>query len=299
MPELTVNSVVPPVEKIVGPRIRPLGGLEVNRVWPTARRRLVGPFIFFDHMLRAPLPAGVGLDVPPHPHIGIATITYLFEGELTHADSLGSKQVIRPGEVNWMAAGGGITHSERTTDEDRARASHVHGIQCWVALPKALEDGDPSFTHYPRELIPQADVPGFKIHVLAGEAFGQRSAVSPGFELFYAEAYGQAAASLLLSRDLGQRAIYVVDGVIDIASGRFEKGRCLVLEDGDDIELVCAQDCHLMLFGGPPMDDGERHIWWNFVSTDLAAIARARADWREHRFPKVPGDDDYMPLPSR
>jgi redox-sensitive bicupin YhaK (pirin superfamily) len=297
MEKLTVNEVVSPVERMVGPRVRPLGGLEVNRVWPTARRRLVGPFIFFDHMVRAELPAGVGLDVPPHPHIGLATVTYLFEGEIMHADSLGCRQVIRPGEINWMTAGRGITHSERTTDDDRGRDSVVHGVQTWVALPKELEDCEPAFAHHGSSDLPEVEAGGVRLRILAGEAFGARSGVAPGFGLFYVEARGNATSTLRLAAGLGQRALYIVAGSIDVGSGRYDAGRALVFEDGDDVEVVFARDGHLMLFGGPPLD-GERHIYWNFVSSSTTTIARARADWQARRFPPVPGDDDYMTLPS-
>ena len=297
MSTLSRNVAMPPVELVIGPRIRPLGGLEVNRVWPTARRRLVGPFIFFDHMVRAGLPAGHGLDVPPHPHIGLATVTYLFEGEILHADSLGCRQVIRPGEINWMTAGRGITHSERTTDLERGRDSAIHGVQTWVALPRTLEACEPAFMHYGRDALPSVTLDGFELSVLAGSAFGAHAGVQPGFDLFYAAATGEAGAELSLPAGLGQRGIYVLDGAVDIGGQRYEAGRVLVLADGGDVRLSLAAAGRLMLFGGQPLDS-DRHIDWNFVSSDPAAIERAKADWQARRFPRVPGDDGYMPLPG-
>jgi len=297
MDVLSVNEATAPVELVVGPRLRPLGGLTVNRVWPTARRRLVGPFIFFDHMQRAELPAGIGLDVPPHPHIGLATVTYLFEGEILHADSLGCRQPIVPGEINWMTAGRGITHSERSTDAERGRRTAIHGIQTWVALPEALEDCEPSFAHHPGSELPASAAGGVQLRLLAGAGFGMESGVRPGFDLFYAEARARSQASLELAAGLGQRGVYIVSGAVDIGRSRYEEGRVLVLADGADAELVFPRDSHVMLFGGAALG-ADRYIDWNFVATDRAKIERAREDWAARRFPPVPGDDGYMPLPG-
>jgi len=297
MSNFSLNQAGGPVDSVVGPRIRPLGGFEVNRVWPTARRRLVGPFIFFDHLLRTELPAGVGLDVPPHPHIGLATVTYLFEGEIMHADSLGGRQPIRPGEINWMTAGRGITHAERSTVESRAAGSVLHGIQTWVALPIADELCDPGFAHYARSALPVVELPRATARVLAGAAFGARSGVEPGFDLFYVEVDADADAALRLDSALGQRAIYVVSGGIQIGNARYEPGRALVLADGEDIEIRVTATSKLMLFGGQPID-GDRFVYWNFVSSDAERIEQAKADWQAQRFPPVPGDPEFMPLPG-
>lgn len=292
------NRSVPPVDIIAGPRIRPLGAFEVNRVWPTAKRRLVGPFVFFDHLLRTELPPGVGLDVPPHPHIGIATVTYLFEGEIMHADSLGWRQPIRPGEVNWMKAGRGITHSERSTEEARAADSVLHGIQTWVALPESDELCEPGFIHYDGSALPVVELPGIRLKVLAGAAFGVQSGVEPGFDLFYLEADAARDARLRLDASLGQRAIYIVTGGIEVGGVRYEPGCALVLTDGDEIEIRATAPSKLMLYGGQPIG-GQRFIYWNFVSSDRGRIDQARADWQAGRFPPVPGDPERMELPDQ
>jgi redox-sensitive bicupin YhaK (pirin superfamily) len=291
------NVAVAPVELVVGPRIRPLGGLEVNRVWPTARRRLVGPFIFFDHMQRTVLPPGVGLDVPPHPHIGLATVTYLFEGEICHADSIGCRQVIRPGELNWMSAGRGITHSERTSPDARASTSFVHGIQSWVALPVEEERNAPRFDHFPASSLPLVELPGARIKVIAGAALGARSPVESGFELFYLEVDAQAGATIPIEAALGERAVYIVSGGVRIADAHYDSGRVLVLASGRDISLQVSAPTKLMLFGGPSIG-ADRHIWWNFVSSDPARIEQAKADWKAQRFAPVPGETEFMPLPE-
>lgn len=285
------------VERTVGPRLRPLGGLTVNRVWPTARRRLIGPFIFFDHMQPAELPPGRGLDVPPHPHIGLATVTYLFEGELMHADSLGFKQAIRPGELNWMTAGRGITHAERSTAAERRNQSRIHGVQSWVALPADAEDGEPAFEHYAADRLPQLERPGISLRLIAGAAFGLRSPVWTLSELFYAEARLDEGASLSLAAALGERAVFVVSGELACGGQPYAAGRLVVLRDGADIEITALTASHCMLLGGAPLD-GERHIWWNFVSSRSERIEAAKQDWQAGRFPAVPGDPERMSLPA-
>jgi redox-sensitive bicupin YhaK (pirin superfamily) len=286
-----------PVELTVGPRLRPLGGLEVNRVWPTAKRRLIGPFVFFDHMRRAELAPGQGLDVPPHPHIGLATVTYLFEGALMHADSLGYRQLIRPGELNWMSAGRGITHSERTPPEERGQASAIHGIQSWVALPGSAEQAAPTFVHHPARDLPRIARPGVGMTLIAGSAWGERAPVETPFELFYLDVLAEPGARLTLPDTLGERGIYIVDGEIELGSSVYAAGRMLVLASGDDIELVVRAPTRMMLLGGPPIGE-ERHIWWNFVSSRPELIEAARADWKAGRFPPVPGDPEKMAMPE-
>ena len=285
------------VELVVGPRHRPLGGFTVNRVWPTARRRMVGPFIFFDHLMRAELEPGRGVDVPPHPHIGLATVTYLFEGEMLHRDSIGCEQPIRPGELNWMTSGAGIVHSERSTDDERARASRIHGTQSWVALPREHELCAPGFVHYPADRLPVVERSGARLKLIAGSAFGASAGVQTLSELFYVEADLAADAVLTLEAELGQRAAYVVAGRVEVEQAGYESGKLLVFRDGRAIELVARSAAKLMLFGGARLD-GERHIWWNFVSSSSERIEAAKRDWRARRFPEVPGDDGYMPAPD-
>ena len=290
-------SVPGAVELVIGPRQRPLGGLEVNRVWPTARRRMVGPFIFFDHLLPAELEPGRGVDVPPHPHIGLATVTYLFEGEMLHRDSIGCEQVIRPGELNWMTAGSGIVHSERSTAEQRARRSQIHGIQSWVALPREHELCAPSFVHYPAERLPIIERVDARLRLIAGSAFGASADVATLSELFCVEADLAAGAVLTLGSELGERAAYIVSGSVEVERVGYESGKLLVFRTGREIGVRSQAAAKLMLFGGAPLD-GERHIWWNFVSSSAARIEAAKRDWEARRFPAVPGDDDYMPLPE-
>lgn len=285
------------IELVVGPRPRQLEGLTVNRVWPTPRRRLIGPFIFLDHLELVELPMGQGLDVPPHPHIGLATVTYLFEGELMHADSLGVRQPIRPGELNWMTSGRGITHSERTSEHDRARASRLHGIQSWVALPVEHEDCEPTFEHVAAADLPIIERPGIVLKLIAGRAFGESSPVATRSKLFYLEADFDRDATFDFDAGLGERGIYIVAGQIEIEGRQYEAGRMLAVRNGRACEVRAGSRAKLMLLGGAPLA-GSREIWWNFVASDPARIERAKSDWAGRRFPAVPGDDGYMPLPG-
>jgi hypothetical protein len=285
------------VDLVVGPRPRSLEGLTVNRVWPIPSRRLIGPFVFLDHMQPAELAAGRGLDVPPHPHIGLATVTYLFAGELMHADSTGVRQVIRPGELNWMTAGRGIAHSERTTAAERAQASRIHGVQAWVALPAAAESVAPGFEHVAAADLPCFEIDGARLRLIAGQAYGQLAPVATASPLFYLEANLPQDCELDFAAELGQRGIYIVAGSIVIDGREFPAGRILVLADGRPCRIRAGTAATLMLLGGEPLD-GDRHIWWNFVASDPAAIEAAKADWAAGRFPAVPGDTGYMPLPA-
>ena len=284
------------VDLVVGPRLRPLEGFTVNRVWPTPRRRLIGPFIFLDHLQAVDMPAGAGFDVPPHPHIGLATVTWLFEGELMHADSLGFRQAIRPGELNWMSAGRGIAHSERSTDDERRRASRLHGMQAWVALPAEAELSAPSFEHVSSGDLPTVEIGGATLRLIAGRAFGLESPVTTASPLFYAESRLPAGGEFELAPELGERGIYIVDGEIEIDGLEYEAGRLLVLANERSCRIRARQSAMLMLLGGDPLD-GERVIWWNFVSSEQGRIEAARADWQAGRFPSVAGDDEIMPLP--
>jgi redox-sensitive bicupin YhaK (pirin superfamily) len=285
------------VDLVVGPRPRPLEGFTVNRVWPTPRRRLIGPFIFLDHLMPADLPAGTGFDVPPHPHIGIATVTWLFEGELMHADSLGSRQAIRPGELNWMTAGRGITHSERSTETERMQSGRIHGAQAWVALPRAAESAAPEFEHVAAADLPTIVRDGVRLTLIAGDAFGASSPVATASRLFYIEASLDAGAALEFPPALGERGIYIVEGQIEIDGFRYDAGRLLALATGRACEIRSRGPTRMMLLGGEALD-GDRAIWWNFVSSDAARIEAAKLDWAAGRFPAVPGDSGLMPLPG-
>jgi redox-sensitive bicupin YhaK (pirin superfamily) len=288
----------PQLAAVIDARSRDLGGFTVGRVLPSAARKLIGPFIFFDHMGPADFPAGRGIDVRPHPHIGLATVTYLFEGEIVHRDSLGSHQPIRPGDVNWMTAGRGIVHSERTSAELRQRRSRLDGLQLWVALPLRHEETAPEFHHHPARDLPGIDIAGIRIRVLAGSLFGKSSPVRTLSSLFYADVALPAGSELPLPNEHEERAAYIVNGTVACGNERAERGRMLVLTEGAPATLRAVSDARVALIGGAPID-GERHIFWNFVSSSQARIEQAKRDWREGRFPTVPGDDqELIPLPE-
>jgi redox-sensitive bicupin YhaK (pirin superfamily) len=283
---------------VIDARARDLGGFTVGRVLPSAARKLIGPFIFFDHMGPADFPPGRGIDVRPHPHIGLATVTYLFAGEIVHRDSLGSHQTIRPGDVNWMTAGRGIVHSERTGAEARQRGSPLDGLQLWVALPLAHEEVEPEFHHHPAADLPCLEVAATQVRVLAGGAFGVRSPVKTLSPLFYVDAVMPSGSELPLPDEYEERAAYVVSGSVACGHERAERGRMLVLASGVRATLRAVSDARVALIGGAPID-GERHIFWNFVSSSEARIEQAKRHWREGRFPKVPGDEqEFIPLPE-
>jgi redox-sensitive bicupin YhaK (pirin superfamily) len=299
------SSVIPldPVmsgapEAIIVPRSRDLGdGFAVNRVLPATERRMVGPFVFFDHFGPTILRAGKGLDVRPHPHIGLATVTYLFAGEILHRDSLGTVQPIRPGEVNWMTAGRGIAHSERTPAELRVADSEIFGIQTWVGLPRDKEEVEPSFTHYAAQDLPILEGEGARIRLIAGEAYGARSPVTLFSATFYIDASLAPGARLAVPANYDERAAYIVSGAVEIASARFDAGRLLVFRKGDSIAIATTEGARLVLLGGEPMD-GPRRVWWNFVSSSNDRIEQAKADWKAGRFTAVPGDAEFIPLPD-
>jgi redox-sensitive bicupin YhaK (pirin superfamily) len=259
---------------------------------------MIGPFIFFDQMGPAEFVIGKGVDVRPHPHIGLATVTYLFQGEMWHRDSLGTSMVIRPGEVNLMTAGRGIVHSERETSEARARPRELFGIQAWVALPKSHEEHAPAFVHHGLDALPRIAADGKRVRLIMGEAYGARSPVDFPHPALYAEAVLAPGAVLPFDDTYDERAIYIASGEIDVAGDRFEAGRLLVLHPGDRISILAMSQSRLMLLGGEPMD-GPRHIWWNFVSSSKDRIDAAKADWAARRFPLVPGDEtEFAPLPG-
>jgi len=290
----------PTVELEIDARTRDLGdGFTVRRLLPAAARRMVGPFIFLDHMGPVQLAAGRGLDVRPHPHINLATVTYLFDGEILHRDSLGSEQLIRPGAVNWMTAGRGIVHSERSPADARKSGARVHGLQLWVALPKALEEVEPSFRHHGADSIPEVERPGARLRVVAGAAYGTASPVHLLSPLFYVEARLEPGAVLELPDEYAGRAAYVVDGAVSCDGASHRSSTMLVFRAGQPACIEALEAAQVMLLGGAPLD-GERHIFWNFVSSSKERIERAKDDWRSRRFPLVPGDDEeFIPLPER
>jgi len=286
------------LETVIIPRVRDLGGFEVRRALPSKQRQMVGPFIFFDQAGPAELITGKGIDVRPHPHIGLATVTYLFDGEMRHLDSLGTEQAIRPGDVNWMTAGKGIVHSERSPGPERAKGARLFGIQSWVALPKDQEESDPGFFHHDQATLPTLDDEGKQVRVIAGSLYGLTSPVKTATDMFYADVAIRTGSKIPLPADHEERAVYIVNGDIEIAGDRFEAGRLLVFRPGDEITITAHQDTRLMLLGGEPMD-GPRHLWWNFVSSSRERIAQAKEDWKQKRFDTVPGDEEeFTPLPT-
>jgi len=285
------------LEMVIVPRMRDLGGFEVRRVLPAGERRLVGPFLFFDQMGPVTLKPGSGVDVRPHPHIGLATVTYLFEGELQHRDSLGSVQVIRPGDINWMTAGRGIVHSERTPEALRMAPSRLSGIQAWVALPRAQEEVAPSFVHHGGETLPVLDGKGVRMRLMVGSLNGCHSPVATLSPMVYADATLAAGARLAVPAEYPERALYVVEGVIDVSGRSFGVSQLLVLCRGVEVSVTAAESARLLILGGEPVD-GPRHIWWNFVSSSTERIAQAKADWKSGRFPQVPGETEFIPLPE-
>jgi len=290
------------VEAVVLTRARELvEGFKVRRVLPSVKRRMVGPFIFLDQMGPEILGAGRGLDVAPHPHIGLATVTYLFGGELLHRDSLGTVRTIRPGEVNWMTAGAGIAHSERTPPGLRGAGSELFGIQSWVALPLRDEESEPEFAHHEASELPVVEGEGKRVRLIAGSLYGARSPVKTLSEMFYADATLAPGSVLPLSTEHEERAVYVVEGAIEVTPEReaFAAGQLLLLRPGAEVLLRAAsgEAARLMLLGGAPLE-GKRHIWWNFVSSSPERIEQAKEDWREGRFAPVPEETERIPLPQ-
>ncbi|TAJ52230.1 MAG: pirin family protein [Nevskiaceae bacterium] len=278
-------------------RPRDLGGFAVRRVLPIGHRKTVGPFIFFDHLGPAVLKAGSGMDVRPHPHIGLATVTYLFEGRIRHRDSLGSVQDVEPLAVNWMTAGSGIVHSERSTDQDRRIDRPIHGIQSWVALPSADEECRPSFVHHPADSLPQVRRDGVALRVIAGSAYGLSSPVELRAPTFYVHAEMAAGSSLPVPDEYEERAVYPINGRVRIGERWIEEGQMAVLKPGTTVSLRADAAARVMLLGGAPVD-APRQVWWNFVSSRPERIEQARRDWAERRFAEVPGETEFIPLPA-
>lgn len=285
------------IETLIVPRTVDLGEMEVRRALPSTKRQMVGPFIFFDQMGPAEFLTDQGLDVRPHPHINLATLTYLFEGEILHRDSLGTEQAIQPGAVNWMRAGRGIVHSERTAEQRRRNGQRLFGIQTWMALPQDREEDDPAFLHHGAEALPLIDCDGANARLIAGRAFGKTSPLKTASETLYADVQLEQGRSIPIDPAYEERALYTIAGDLEVAGDSFAPGQLLVLRPGDTITVKACSDARFMLFGGAPMD-GPRYIWWNFVSSRLERIEAAKEEWARGRFDTVPGDEaDFIPLP--
>ena len=289
----------PGLETVIIPRAHDVGGFEVRRALPARERQMVGPFIFFDQMGPGEFLTGKGLDVRPHPHIGLSTVTYLFEGEILHRDSLGSAQAIQPGALNWMTAGRGIVHSERTDPAKRDHAQRMYGIQSWVALPKSAEETAPAFVHHDAAALPVVEEAGLRMRLIAGEGWGMKAPVAVSSPLFYADAILSPGGRLPLPAEHEERGAYVVEGSVEVAGTVFEAGRMLVFRAGDALALTAGpRGARLLMLGGATMD-GPRYLFWNFVASSREKLEQAKADWKAGRFAKVPGDDkEFIPLPE-
>ena len=284
------------VRAILEPREKDLGGFQVRRLMPSDELKAVGPFVFFDHLGPARFEPGMGIDVRPHPHIGLATVTYLFEGEILHRDSLGHVQSIRPGEINWMTAGRGIAHSERTPPDLRRIGHDLHALQLWVALPEEHEETEPNFLHYDAERLPILDKDGVSLRVMIGEAFGVRSPVKTYSPTLYAEAQLRQGAALTLPDGVEERAAYLISGSLKAPGTTLCAHQMAVFDTSPGVTLIAEQDSHLILLGGKPL--GKRTVWWNLVATRRDLIERAKSDWKAGRFPKVPAETEFMLLPG-
>ena len=288
------------VETLIVPRAVDLGEMTVRRALPSVKRQMVGPFIFFDQMGPAEFLTDQGIDVRPHPHINLATVTYLFEGRIHHRDSLGTDVPIEPGAVNWMKAGRGIVHSERTDEERKRTGQRLFGIQTWVALPEREEESDPRFAHHGKDELPTIEAEGVTARLIAGEAFGERSPLQTASDTLYADVKLAPAAVLPVDAHYEERALYTIEGTIEVGGDLFEPGQLLVLRPGDPHTVRNAGTgvARAMVFGGAPME-GPRYIWWNFVSSRPERIEQAKEEWARGRFDTVPGDEaDFIPLPD-
>ncbi len=300
MPDTTSLDAI---DTVIIPRARDLGGFEVRRALPAPKRQMVGPFIFFDQAGPAEFITGKGVDVRPHPHIGLGTVTYLYKGKFEHRDSLGTHQMIYPGEVNWMVAGKGVTHSERTSEQTRRAPSNLFGIQTWIAMPEDREDDAPMFEHHGRDALPLLEAEGKEVRLILGSAWGERAPVRMMSETFYADVILQAGAKIPMPDNHEDRGLYVSEGSVTIAGDTFEAGRMMVFRPGDAITVTAGpQGARLMALGGETMN-GPRHIWWNFVSSSRDKIEEAKqawaaGDWESGLFRLPPGDtDEFTPLP--
>lgn len=285
------------VEDVIKPGRRDAGGFDVQRALPSAERLAVGPFVFFDQFGPLELMPGRSLEVRPHPHIGLATVTYLFAGMIMHRDSLGTAQLIRPGEVNWMTAGRGVVHSERSSRAGNPPGAELFGIQTWVALPKAHEETAPAFAHYSCEELPEIEGEGIWNRVILGAVFGRCSPVAAVGDPVCVDCRLDGGARMALPVAIAERGVFVVSGQLELGGRRFESGTMAVFTPGSDVVLTADGPARVIFFGGPKLDS-PRHVWWNFVSSSRERIDEAKADWREGRFPAVPGDHEFMPLPE-
>jgi redox-sensitive bicupin YhaK (pirin superfamily) len=292
------------IETLIIPRARDLGGFEVRRALPAPQRQMVGPFIFFDQAGPAEFLTGQGVDVRPHPHIGLGTVTYLYRGDFHHRDSLGTDQVIRPGAVNWMVAGRGVTHSERTSEEARKGPNSLFGIQTWMALPETHEDIAPMFEHHGKETLPIIEAPGVTMTLILGNAYGESAPATMFSETFYADVQLAAGAAFPMPDNHEDRGLYVTEGSVEIAGETFEGGKMVVFRPGDPVSVKAGpQGARLMILGGATLN-GPRYVWWNFVASSREKIAEAkaewaRADWGRGRFDLPPDDrSEFIPLPS-
>ncbi len=304
-PDCPTGDAIDGIETVIVPRARELGNFEVRRALPAPRRQMVGPFIFFDQMGPAEFLPSRGMDVRPHPHIGLATISYLYRGRMHHRDSLGTDGWIEPGAVNWMVAGHGITHSERTDDQTQTDPMPFFGIQTWVALPKDHEDRAPEFHHAPKDALPFMEGEGKSVRLILGSAYGERAPVDVASEMFYADAVLEAGAKLPLPEDHEDRGAYVVEGEVTVAGDTYEAGRMMVFRPGDRVSMTAGpRGARVMLLGGETLE-GPRYIWWNFVASSKERIEEAKEAWRqeawgEGRFTLPPGDDqEFIPLPPK
>lgn len=287
------------IDTVIVPRAVDLGEMTVRRALPSTKGQMIGPFIFFDQMGPAEFLTDEGIDVRPHPHINLATLTYLFEGEIRHRDSLGTDLAIEPGAVNWMRAGKGIVHSERTSDERRANGQRLFGLQTWLALPQAAEESAPDFTHFSADSLPHVNAEGIDMRLIAGQAHGSSSPLNAMSDAVYADIALDAGSVFQVERTYVERALYTISGEIEVDRCLFQPGQLIVLRPGDAVDVRANQAARFMLFGGEPMD-GPRHIWWNFVSSRRERIEQAQEEWRRGRFETVPGDEaDFIPLPEK
>jgi len=285
------------IEALIIPNAKDLGGFSVRRVLPSTTHKMVGPFIFFDHLGPATFPPGSGIDVRPHPHIGLATITYLFAGTIVHRDNLGNVQKITPGDVNWMTAGKGIVHSERSDPIIRQSAEQVEGLQIWVALPKKFEETVPQFNHYAANKLPVIEGDGYKVKVIAGAIMQHTSPVQTFSRLFYADVNVQVGASFTMPNDYSQRALYILSGELEIAGEKFIAGRMLIFKTACSVTVNPITPVTMVILGGDPLD-GPREVWWNFVASSTELIEQAKRDWENGKFAAVPGETEFIPLPD-
>jgi redox-sensitive bicupin YhaK (pirin superfamily) len=286
------------ISLIIEERAADIGNFMIGRLLPFKQKRAVGPFVFIDHMGPAALNDHENLDVPPHPHIGLSTLTYLFEGSIMHKDSIGTEMEIKPGAVNWMTAGKGVVHSERTPEYLRNSDKRLHGLQIWVALPKNLEDSAPSFTHIDADKIPYWQQDGLNIKLIAGKAFGKESPVPVHSNLYFIEIKSSKAQKVNIGKDLfGESALYILEGNVKSEGNQYDPKHILIAKDSSLCEFEMDQDTTVYIFGGEPFPE-DRYINWNFVSSDKEVLRQARQDWIDKKFPNVPGETDFVPYPQ-